>query len=186
MGSLFVGNEAAPGLDGEERATALRALSNEAYMAAANAAGEKLAASADFRLSLGPLDMETQRVWSDRLPASTARAYRELMQKINGRTAFTPEVNEHLAELLEGLMENPANREWLERAGAKGGSTAFVLTKATYATDKLGDTTALAYFFDDLGVLEGAALQMGLNDFELRLLTDDAFRTQVAAELGGQ
>lgn len=184
VGSLFVGNEATPGLKGEERAKALRALSDEEYMAAATEAGEKLAANPDFRHSLGSLDMQTQRVWSDRLPRSTATEYRALMQKINGRKAFSPEVNGHLTALLEGLMENPANQEWLKHAGTKGGSTAFVLTKASYATDKLGDTTALAYFFDDLGVLEGAALQLGLNGFELKILTDDEFRARVAAELG--
>jgi D-alanyl-D-alanine carboxypeptidase len=83
-------------------------------------------------------------------------------------------------------MENPANREWLEHSGMKGGSTAFVLTKSLYATDKKGNKMALAYFFDDLGMLESTKLKMSMNEFELQILTKKAFRAEVEQALKGR
>lgn len=182
VGSLFVGKERFPELEGKELAEALRGLSDEEYRAAATAAGDKLAEDPAYRATLDGVDLEVQRVWSERLPRSTTAAYAGLMARINARS-FPEDVNAHLSELLEGLMANPDNQAWLEHGGTKGGSTAFVLTKASYATTKDGHSTALAIFFDDLSVSRGLALQMGMNPFELQLLSDDEFRARVVREL---
>jgi D-alanyl-D-alanine carboxypeptidase len=64
-------------------------------------------------------------------------------------------------------------------SGAKGGSTAFVLTKALYATDKKGDKTEMAYFFNDLSIIENTRLQMSMNEFEVKILSNNDFREKV-------
>lgn len=84
---------------------------------------------------------------------------------------------------MEYILENPANKEWLEHSGMKGGSTAFVLMKALYATDKNGNRTEMAYFLNNLSVLEMTRLQMSMNEFELRILTNKEFREKVKTEL---
>ena len=127
--------------------------------------------------------MDIQRIWSDNLPASTVEEYTRLMKKINSRNYFSPKTHEYLDEVMEFLLENPANRTWLAHAGMKGGSTAFVLTKALYATDKKGNKTELAYFLDDLGHLENTRLQGSMNQFELKILTSPTFREKVQSEL---
>lgn len=80
-------------------------------------------------------------------------------------------------------MDNPTNQSWLKHSGMKGGSTAFVLTKALYATDKAGNHTALAYFLSDLSLMEVLRLQMRMNAFELALRQDAAFRKKLEAAL---
>jgi D-alanyl-D-alanine carboxypeptidase len=80
---------------------------------------------------------------------------------------------------MEGLMQNPANQQWLKHAGMKGGSTSFVLTKASYATDLKGNKTELAYFLYDLEPMENMMLQRKMNGFEYKLLVDDRFRESV-------
>ncbi|MCR8632845.1 hypothetical protein [Paenibacillus radicis (ex Xue et al. 2023)] len=78
-------------------------------------------------------------------------------------------------------MQNPANRLWLEHAGSKGGSTAFVLTQAIYATDKEGNRTELAIFFNDLDEMQMEKLSSSLNVFGQKLLQDAEFRDKAAA-----
>lgn len=84
---------------------------------------------------------------------------------------------------MEYMLENPANREWLEHSGMKGGSTAFVLTKALYATDKNGNRTEMAYFLNDLSIIEMKSLQMSMNGFELNVLKNKEFRDKVKKKL---
>ena len=128
---------------------------------------------------LGNMSLNIQKVWSDKLPAATVTDYVSIMKKINSRTYFNARTHQYLDEVMEYILENPANREWLEHSGMKGGSTAFLLTKALYATDKQGNTTELAYFMNDLTVLEITRLQASMNEFELNILTNAAFREQV-------
>ena len=81
------------------------------------------------------------------------------------------------------MMQNPANRDIFQHAGMKGGSSAFVLTKALYATDTEGNTTEMAYFFDGLWPITNMRLQQNMNQFELKVLTDATFRKLVVKEL---
>lgn len=120
---------------------------------------------------------------SDRLPSSTVEDYVTVMKKINSRDYFSENAQRYLDEVMEYILENPANKEWLEHSGMKGGSTAFVLTKALYATDKQGNKTELAYFLNDLTILEMTRLQMSMNEFELKILTNSEFRKKVKSEL---
>jgi len=124
-----------------------------------------------YKNEIGELGLNIQKVWSDNLPGSTVEEYVGIMKKINSRTYFSSSTQKYLDEVMEVLLENPANRQWLEHAGMKGGSTAFVLTKALYAS------------VDNLGPLENARLQRSMNEFELKILTDEVFRRKVENEL---
>lgn len=183
VSALFVGKERFPEAKGKELANKLRSLSLDDYVATTRQIHSKLLTDAEYKNNLGDLGMDIQRIWSDNLPSSTVNDYVGIMKKINSKTYFDVETHKYLDVLMEGLMENPANRQWLKHAGMKGGSTAFVLTKASYATDKKGNKTALAYFLNDLSVLENTRLQGSLNEFELKILTDNEFRQKIKSEL---
>ncbi|MDX8364730.1 hypothetical protein [Cytobacillus sp. IB215665] len=76
-------------------------------------------------------------------------------------------------------MENTVNQQWLKHAGQKGGSTLYIFTKALYATDKNGNQTALAIFFNQLNIYESIKLSSSLNEFELSVLRDSQFRDRI-------
>jgi D-alanyl-D-alanine carboxypeptidase len=120
------------------------------------------------------VNMPVQRVWSDRLPGSSARVYGRLMQQIQNRTLLDSAAQATLETLLEWPMEAfDSNRERFVHLGAKGGSTAFVLTYALYAEDKAGNKTQLVFLFNDLSPVESTLLQSYLADFQLRVLSAD-------------
>jgi len=175
VSALFVGKEKFPDLTDKELETKLKALSLEDYISATNSIHSKLQIDTTYKKDIGDLGMDIQRIWSNNLPSSSVNDYVEVMKKINSRTYFDAESQK---------LENPANRKWLEHSGMKGGSTAFVLTKALYATDKKGNKTELAYFFDDLAILENTRLQGSMNEFELKILTNEEFRDNVKDALG--
>ena len=83
------------------------------------------------------------------------------MSILNNRKYFDDSTYAVLAEVLETLMEVPANKAWLSHAGMKGGSTVFVLTKALYATLKNGTKIEMAYFFNDLTGEENMGFKNG-------------------------
>ncbi len=181
--SLFVSKELFPQLKGKELISALRNLSDQEYISATEIIHGKLDKDLTYKEHVGDLSMEVQRVWSDRLVASTVSNYAELMRKINSRKYFSKEVHAYLNPCLEGLMQNPSNQAWLQHAGKKGGSTAFVLTEALYATDKKGNTTEIAYFMDDLNIIQNTKLSRGMNDFVLKILTKKEFLDEVVKRL---
>jgi D-alanyl-D-alanine carboxypeptidase len=125
------------------------------------------------------LTLKVQKLWSDRLPASTTKEYVQLCTILNNRKFFDTTTYSIIAKTLETLMENSANRTWLSHAGMKGGSTIFVLTKALYATLKDGTKIELAYFFNDLTGEENQRLQNWMNSFEIRVLQDESFRKEI-------
>ena len=183
VSALFVGKEKFPQSKGKELEDKLKTLNLEEYIETTNHIHQKLLTDTIYKKDVGDLGMNIQRIWSDNLPSSTVKDYVGIMKKINSKTYFDTETQKYLDEVMEGLMENPANRKWLEHAGMKGGSTAFVLTKASYATDKKGNTTELAYFINDLEFLENTRLQGSMNEFELKILTDKEFRNKIKTEL---
>lgn len=134
-----------------------------------------------YKLKFRPQDLTIpmQKEWSDRLPASTTKEYVRICSILNNRKIFDEKTYSVLSQILETLMQNPANQTWLTHAGMKGGSTLFVLTKALYATLKNGTRIELAYFFNDLSAEENEHLQKWMNAFELKVLTDGEFRKKV-------
>ena len=167
---------------GEDRiAEAIRSMSPADYMRAANLIHLELKNDSNYKkkFRLSNLSMRMQKLWSDRLPASTTLEYTKLCSILNERKYFDKDTYRILSEELEAVMENPANQSWLDHAGMKGGSTAFGLTKALYATLKDGTRFAMTYFFDGLTLPENLKLQGWMNDFELKVLTSQDFRNQL-------
>jgi len=183
VSSLFVGKESFPGLTGSSLAEKLRLMSNADYLSAINTIHQKLQADPSYKTELGDMSTGIQKVWSDRLTASTVNEYAGIMQKINGRKYFRADMQKYLDEVMEFLLENPANAAWLEHTGMKGGSTAFVLTKALYATDKKGNKTELVYFWNNLSNEENKNLQSSMNDFELNILSNPAYVQKIRTEI---
>lgn len=124
------------------------------------------------RFNRAHVSMPVQRVWSDRLPGGTAREYDGILEKIQSRTYFDSTAQSTLEKIMEWPMEAfDSNRKKYQHLGAKGGSTAFVLTYALYATDQKGDRTRLTFFFDDLTSVESTFLQAMLSDFQQKVLS---------------
>ncbi|MCA1066284.1 serine hydrolase [Rossellomorea sp. AcN35-11] len=120
-----------------------------------------------------------QKIWSDRLTRSTTAEYAAIMGKLNSKTSFPKHTQQGLDAVLEGLMESPKNREWLQHAGQKGGSTTFLVTNAAYATDLDGNATEIAIFTNNLQKGEGRKISKHLNGFILSILRDEDFREKL-------
>lgn len=173
-------------INGKEVAD-LDKLSMEEYRALSAAEHSKLNADPMYKKGIVFLPLNVQKVWSDRLPASTVKEYVSVMQKINSRTYFDSTTQKHLSVVMERLMDNPANQQWLKHAGMKGGSTPWVLTKALYATTTTGESTELAYFFNNLTSEEFEKLATNMNRFELAILTNrNGSRDAILKTLNGQ
>lgn len=165
----------------------LESLSMEEYRALSVAEHDKMKADPTYKNGIVFLPLSVQKVWSDRLPAATVKDYVSIMRKINSRTYFDSTTQKHLSVVMERLMDNPANQQWLKHAGVKGGSTSWVLTKALYATTTTGETTELAYFFNNLTDEEFEQLAMNMNSFELAILTNrNGARDAILKTLNGQ
>lgn len=183
VSAMYVGKEKFPDLDSKELSIKIRDLSLGDYIETTNQIHDKLASDTNYKNELGSFDKNIQQIWSDNLPNSTVTEYVGLMKKINSRSYFDKETQEYLDEVMEFLLEDPANLSWLKHTGSKGGSTEFVLTKALYATDINENKTEVAYFFNDLGSLENTRLQMSMNEFELKILNNKEFRAKVEEQL---
>ena len=159
----------------------IQSFNNEQYAKTTFIIHEQLKHDSSYKQKFRPQDLTLtmQKEWSDRLPASTTKEYAQLCNILNNRKFFDEKTYHILSQVLETIMENPANASWLLHAGMKGGSTIFVLTKALYATLKDGTKIELVYFFNDLTGEENARLQKWMNDFELKILSDENFRKKV-------
>lgn len=129
------------------------------------------------------LSMKMQKLWSDKLPASTTKEYVRICSILNNRAFFDEDTYAVLSGVLETVMENPANKTWLKHAGMKGGSTAWVLTKALYATTQKGEKIEMAYFFNNLTINESEMLTGWMNNFELNVLSEPEFRKKISDAL---
>lgn len=125
------------------------------------------------------LTLKMQQLWSDRLPSSTVKEYAHICNILNNRRFLNDETYAVLADVMEFIMENPANRQWLKHAGSKGGSTPFVFTKASYASTKKDQRFEIVYFFNNLTVAENEQLQKWSKGFELAILTNNSFREKI-------
>jgi len=183
VSSLFIGKELYPDLSGDQLKQKLYALDYADYIKPTYTIHEKLISDPKYKYNEGDNSLSLQKVWSDRLARSTTYAYASVMKKLNSKSDFDAEVYKYLDEVMEVVMENPRNASWLKHSGSKGGSTASILAEALYATDKKGNTTELAYFFNDLSLLENRRMAKGMNSFNLRLLNNEEFRTKVIETL---
>ena len=134
-------------------------------------------------LKPGNLSFRLQKIWSDKLVASTTADYANIMRKINDRNYFKPEVQQTLDQIMEWPMLNPSNQAAFKHLGQKGGSTASILTDAFYATDKTGFKLSCAFFFNNLTEKENQMIQNNFGNFEAGIITDAAFRQKLIIAL---
>lgn len=132
---------------------------------------------AKFRLQ--DLSQKMQKLWSDRLTASTAKEYVQLARIINNRKYLDENAYGIIAQVLEFPMENKAFQTVFKHYGVKGGSTSFVLTHVIYLTTNKGTRMELAVFFNDLTPFEQSQLQRWLDPFEAQLIFDPAFKEKL-------
>ena len=135
------------------------------------------------KFKIADLSIKMQRMWSAKLTSSTTKEYVKICNAINIRAYYDEETYAILSQVLETIMENPANKKWLKHAGGKGGSTAWILTKATYATTIDNKRIELAYFFNNLNPKDNDMLQGWMNDFELNIIAKPDFRKKVIEAL---
>ncbi len=170
----------------EHSATGLKKMPMSLYIQRTNKYFEllKMDTTVKAKFNIANVPLPVQRIWSDRLPASTVREYGGLMKKINSRTYFNPKTQAILDELMEWPMRfNPDNPKRFKHFGAKGGSTAFVLNYALYATDKQGNKTEMVIFTNNLGVFEQTLLQAEFQVFIQKILTNNQDNKAILAIL---
>ncbi|WP_052759531.1 serine hydrolase [Paenibacillus sp. DMB20] len=129
-------------------------------------------------------DEEFDKILSDRMVASTTEDYGLLLSKINSRTTFSPQVHQHLDAVMEGPMQNPANKESFKHLGFKGGSTNYVLNTAMYAVDKDNQSTEILLFTNNLESKEYQNFSKNINAFLNGVLTKPEFRKKVSDQIG--
>ena len=178
VSSLFVKDYLFPEKETANALKALQELSKEEYSNTCKEIHKKLKNNNFKYDDLDDFGLKAQKIWSDRLPASTATEYRKLMEKLNSKE-LPQNVHQHLDPVLEYIMENPQNQSWLEHSGMKGGSTASLLTKALYAKRTNGNQIAMSYFLTDLSYFEQIQLSRSMNAFEIAVLQDAGFREKL-------
>jgi D-alanyl-D-alanine carboxypeptidase len=161
------------------RVKKLREMTMEDYASHASRIHQKLLTDTSYKRRLVNLSIEEQKVFTEKFPAAGMEDYLNLMRHLNGKKYFDTLTQRYLDEVIEFLMDNPKNKSWLKHAGMKGGSTLYVVTKAMYATDANGNTTEMCYGFYPIGWPENEVLPRALNDFDIAILKDGAFREQL-------
>ncbi|WP_199136113.1 serine hydrolase [Pedobacter sp. ASV12] len=173
------------GKSNEAWITELSTMPLAAYAKKCEEAHRKLKADPNYvkQFSFARLPLSVQKVWSDRLVGATTYDYAQLMQKILNGKFFEPKVQSVLESIMEWPMAYPGNQAMFNHLGQKGGSTAFVLTDAFYASAKNGAKIACAFFFNNLDAKENAMVNKHFADFEASILTDANFRKKLAVAL---
>ncbi len=119
------------------------------------------------------VDMEFQRIWSDRLVGANAKDYMSIMEKINTRKYFPKSMQEEIENIFQGTVKNSK----FEYAGQKGGSTAFVLTKSLYTTGKKGNKVEAVIMFNDIeDQVAYQKLRNNIDYFIQDAIVDEEFR----------
>lgn len=180
VSSLFI-YQNPRGLKEEKILKEIQKLKEDEYVHYTTLIHAELQHDSTYKSKFRPIDLTLpmQKLWSDRLPASTTNEYVKIASVLNNRKYFDSATYHVLGRILETVMENPLNQEWLDHSGMKSGSTLFVLTKTLYATLKNGNKVELAYFFNNLSGIENYKLQKWMNDFDLAILTDDKFLEKI-------
>ncbi|EIT86081.1 D-alanyl-D-alanine carboxypeptidase [Fictibacillus macauensis ZFHKF-1] len=184
VASLYIPNviQQEQQLQEKEVLALLKSLSKEDYRNDAIAINEKIKTKQKLP-ALTLLNKDVQEIWSNFLPAASAADYMSLLEKINSKTYFEPAVQHHLDEILESLMEQEENRQWLKHAGQKGGSTSFVLTNGFYGTDRHNHTFEMVFMANHLEPLDATKLRNNLRHFQLHVVKNSNYAEKVKAAL---
>lgn len=159
----------------------LSAMPLAAYHKKCEEAHQKLKTDPSFikSFNFANLSLNIQKVWSDRLVASTTATYAQLMQKIASGKFFDAETQTILESIIEWPMTYAGNKAQFNHLGQKGGSTSFVLTDAFYAIPKTGPQLACSFFFNGLSQAESTLINKNFGAFEASILTNAAFRKKL-------
>ncbi|CAH2465526.1 MULTISPECIES: serine hydrolase [Bacillus cereus group] len=120
-------------------------------------------------------DMDSQRIWSDRLVGANAKDYMSLMEKINNRNYFTQQMQGEIENIFKGTVGGGM----FEYAGQKGGSTAFVLTNSFYGTDKKGNKIEIVFMMNNLSEKEFEKLLSNMDYFIRDIVISEEFRNKL-------
>lgn len=120
-----MGKEKYPHLKGKDLGKNLRELKIDDYLKTTEQIHQKLLTNTTYKNDIGDNGLNIPKIWSDNLPYSTTFEYVEVMKKINSRTYLSEETPKYLDEVVELILDNPANQKCLEHSGMKGESTAF-------------------------------------------------------------
>ncbi|BFT75468.1 serine hydrolase [Paenibacillus sp. P36] len=121
-----------------------------------------------------------QRVISNKMTRASTYDYANVMNKINSKNYFPPEIERILLDVLD--IPSKANSQFY-RVGYKGGSTLFINTNALYVTDTQGNRFALAIFIHDEEMVDILWLNKKIEKFISRILKDVYFREDVISRL---
>lgn len=159
----------------------IRELSEEAYCKYIFAIHNQLKYDTNFKAKFRPQDLSVkmQKLWSDRLIASTTKEYGQLAKILNNRKFLDQTTYRILANILEFPMEDKGFQAVFKQYGVKGGSTQFVLTHVIYLTTKKDDKIEMAIFFNDLTAEEEQQLERWLDPFEAQVIFDKNFRKKL-------
>ena len=117
-------------------------------------------------------NLELQKIWSDRLTASTTKEYGLVMQKILSQNYYSLPAQKILDDILQPILViNVGNKANYQNFYSKGGSTAFVLTYALSSKTIDNNKTVMAIFFNDLTTDEKSQLSGLLNNTFLKNCT---------------
>ena len=160
---------------------AIRNLPEEEYCKYIYALHVQLKHDSTFKAGFRPQDLSVkmQKLWSDRLTASTTKEYVLLAAILNNRRFLGTDAYAILAQVLEFPMEDKGFQAAFRHYGVKGGSTMFVLTHVIYLTKNNGDKMELALFFNDLTEKEQQQLTSWLDPFEAQVIFDKSFRKKL-------
>jgi D-alanyl-D-alanine carboxypeptidase len=173
----------------------IQELSNDDYYKAVFAMHKELNLDTAYKEKFRPQDLtlKMQQAWSDRLPASTAKEYARVAHTINNRLILNDKTYSVLTRILETVMETtPANKLWLRQAGMIASTTASSFSRVCYAILRDGvpggraTKIELVYFFNGLSGKENYNLQRWMNDFDIKILKDEKFRSKIVDSFAGK
>jgi D-alanyl-D-alanine carboxypeptidase len=137
----------------------------------------------ELPVTISTVPLSVQKAWSDKLPASTTEVYATLMNKINKGTVGDSSSINHLKKILKPISSSFNNDTLITSYGAKGGSTASVLTWASFLSDNTGNSFSMALFFNNLEDWEAIILRWNLKRFEKKIYLDPGFRKKIIEAL---
>jgi len=120
-----------------------------------------------------------KKMWSEKLPASTAKDYAEIAQVLNNRELLDEDAFFPVGEIIEYPMETKAYQSKYKHYGAKTGTTLSVFTHVFYFTGKDKTKMEASFFFNNLWPTEVKRLEEWLPHFKEQLIIDPVFRSGV-------
>ncbi|PGS83522.1 D-alanyl-D-alanine carboxypeptidase, partial [Bacillus anthracis] len=116
------------------------------------------------------LEERYDKIWSDRLPAASAKDYIVLLQKANHKGGLTEAEEKVWANIVETDMSAKKYRKTFRHAGQKNGYTPWTVTKAVYAMDKRGNCTEIVFLANNLNEDDSAEIRKHLANLHFQVL----------------